>query len=152
MEINGHPKYLIYDDGRVQNKKTKRFLKPAESIKGYLNVHLHHNRNGTTARIHRLVALHYIPNPENKREVDHIDRNKSNNNISNLRWATRSENCQNTIKQINNKSGHKNIHPHSWGGWEYKKVIRGKEFRRFFNTKTDALCFKYIRLLQKNLV
>ena len=45
--------------------------------------------------IHRLIALHYIPNPENKPEVDHIDRERLNNNIDNLRWATRSENEKN---------------------------------------------------------
>jgi hypothetical protein len=43
----------------------------------------------------RLLALHFIPNPLNKKEVDHIDRNPLNNSLSNLRWATRTENCLN---------------------------------------------------------
>ena len=46
--------------------------------------------------IHRLVALHFIKNPDNKPKVDHIDQNKQNNNKSNLRWATVRENCSNT--------------------------------------------------------
>lgn len=45
--------------------------------------------------VHRLVALHFVDNPEGKTEVDHIDRDKTNNNAENLRWATRSENNRN---------------------------------------------------------
>lgn len=151
MEIQNYPDYQIYEDGRVFSKKSRKFLKKGDNGHGYLVVRLFHEGKAKTHKIHRLVALHYIPNPENRREVDHIDRNKKNNDISNLRWATRSENCQNKTKQSNNKSGHKYILIHSSGfGWEYKKVIRGKRVQRYFKSKTDALCFKYIQIL-KNL-
>jgi len=58
-------------------------------------VSLYKNNNEKKLSIHKLVALTYIPNPENKYSVDHIDRNKTNNHISNLRWATFSEQMTN---------------------------------------------------------
>lgn len=55
--------------------------------------------------IHRLVAMTFIPNLENKPCIDHIDNNRLNNNVDNLRWCTYSENGMNKIKQRNNTSG-----------------------------------------------
>jgi len=96
MEINGYSNYLIYDDGRVYtNNRRKGFLKPHATKKGYLQVKLCNNDTKKMVSIHRLVALHYIPNPNNKPQVDHIDRNKLNNNVSNLRWVTNQENMDN---------------------------------------------------------
>ena len=85
--------YGITSCGRVYSFKTKRFLKPIKNNRGYLQVQL---TNGTqhkkTVKIHRLVALAYIPNPNNYNTVDHIDENKEYNYINNLRWMTREEN------------------------------------------------------------
>jgi hypothetical protein len=50
--------------------------------------------------LHRLIATHYIPNPDNKPVIDHIDRNKTNNAIANLRWATISENAVNINRRV----------------------------------------------------
>ena len=95
MEINGYPNYLIYNDGRVYTKNRKRFLIPQEIKDGYLRVGLSNSENRKWFLIHRLVALHYIDNPNNKQYVDHIDRNTQNNDISNLRWVTTQENMDN---------------------------------------------------------
>ena len=93
MEIKDYPNYLIYDDGRVWSNQGKgRFLKPNISSVGYYYVNLCKDGKKKMMSLHRLVALHYIDNPENKEQVDHIDRNPLNNDISNLRWVTRSEN------------------------------------------------------------
>ena len=85
--------YGITSCGRVYSFKTKRFLKPIKNNRGYLQVQL---TNGTqhkkTVKIHRLVALAYMPNPNNYDTVDHIDENKEHNYINNLRWMTREEN------------------------------------------------------------
>lgn len=58
---------------------------------GYYRVHIRHKMY----KVHRLVAETFIPNPDNKPLVDHIDRNPSNNDVSNLRWATHQENMNN---------------------------------------------------------
>lgn len=65
-----------------------------DSGRGYLRVRI----NGKQYQVHRLVAETFIPNPENKPEVDHINRNPFDNRVENLRWATRSDNMRNTIK------------------------------------------------------
>ena len=85
--------YGITSCGRVYSFKTKRFLKPSKNDKGYLRVWLTNgNGYGRTVAIHRLVALAYIPNPNNLETVDHIDNYKEHNYINNLQWMTRGEN------------------------------------------------------------
>jgi hypothetical protein len=59
--------------------------------------------------IHRLIAIAFIPNPENKDCDDHIDNNRTNNKMNNIRWASQQENQRNRTTQINNTSGTKGI-------------------------------------------
>ena len=93
MEIQDYPNYLIYSDGKIWSKYLKgRFLKPSVNSCGYLHLRLCKDGKPKNMTIHRLIALHYIPNPENKEMVDHIDRDRQNNNINNLRWVTHGEN------------------------------------------------------------
>lgn len=62
--------------------------------KGYEIVDLYKNGKRKTVRVHRLVAEAFIPNNDNKPEVNHIDGNKHNNNVDNLEWVTKKENCR----------------------------------------------------------
>ena len=94
-EIKGYEDYTIYRDGKVFNTKFDRFLNPCLRKDGYLQVCLSKNGKAKSFGLHQLLALAYIPNPENKPTVDHIDINPSNNNLSNLRWATQSEQLEN---------------------------------------------------------
>ena len=148
MEIIGYENYLIYNDGRVYNKKYNKFLKTSTNGRGYKRVVLSKKGKQKNHTIHRLVALHYIPNPENKKCVDHINRIRTDNRIENLRWATYSENNQNRTKRVDNKSGHKYIsYNKSMDRWAFKKTINKKKTHKRFKTKTDALCYKFIFIL-----
>jgi len=93
-KIKGYPNYSVSDYGRIRNDKTGRILKPQKNTCGYLQVDLHKNGVRKSQKVHRLVANAFIPNPENKRTVNHIDGIKANNFVSNLEWATQSENSQ----------------------------------------------------------
>jgi hypothetical protein len=85
--------FLIYENGDLINLKTNKKLKAFDNGVGYLRVGIYVGDNKhKPVYIHRLIAQNFIPNPENKIEVNHIDGNTKNNNISNLEWATKSEN------------------------------------------------------------
>ena len=90
--------YFIDINGNVVRKKDRLLLAKMLDSTGYHRVTVLHTReNGSFLdyeRVHRLMALTFLPNPENKRTVNHIDGNKLNNNLSNLEWATDSENVQ----------------------------------------------------------
>ena len=91
LQINGFENYQISNLGQVKSIKfaKERILKlQTHSKKGYQVVTL----NNTTLSIHRLVAFHFIPNPENKPEVNHKDKIKNNNHVDNLEWCTHLEN------------------------------------------------------------
>lgn len=89
-----------YVKNRMSNKNIKRgkILKSCINKHGYLAVHLIKETKGQTKTVHRLVANAFIPNPENKPEVNHIDGNKQNNILENLEWVTSSENTLHAIK------------------------------------------------------
>lgn len=83
----------------------ERILKPRLDTKGYPRVMLCIRKVKKNCAIHRLVAMAFIPNPTNKPDVDHIDTNRNNPIVSNLRWVTSTENHLNPIthaKIVNN--------------------------------------------------
>lgn len=93
--------YKISNLGRVMTlhrKNYQKILSPAIG-KGYLQVCLRNKKLKKTVTIHRLVALAFIPNNDNKEQVDHIDGNKLNNNVENLRWSTAFENTHNPVTE-----------------------------------------------------
>lgn len=88
MIINNWENYAVSNTGKVKNIKTGRYVKQVENKGGYLTVGLCQNGKKCSFRVHRLVALMFIPNPYSKTEVNHIDGNKSNNSVLNLEWNT----------------------------------------------------------------
>lgn len=99
-----YPDHEISNNGRLRNIRTKRITtgsrtKDAEYIRGSIS----HNGEVSNPYIHILVATAFVPNPKNKPEVDHIDGNKDNPRVENLRWVTKSENAEN--KKVPIRSG-----------------------------------------------
>lgn len=95
-QIPGYSNYEISDCGEVRNIKTKRVLKKRLFRNNYYRINLIGDDNKShTLFIHRLVAITYLENPFNLEHIDHIDRNKKNNNKENLRWSTLKDNMNN---------------------------------------------------------
>ena len=97
--------YEVSNTGFVRNKTTKYILKGRETVNGYLQVSLKiDNENKFMNKyIHRLVAQFWLDNINNKKEVNHIDGNKKNNNILNLEWVTAKENSNHRVNVLNKK-------------------------------------------------
>ncbi len=110
-QIADYDGYFINQKGVVLSKKwgKERILKPAEDAYGYYIVNLCKNKKPKSLKVHRLVALTFIANPNNYPFIDHIDRNPKNNCVSNLRWCNQQMNLINTSKYSTNTSGFKNI-------------------------------------------
>lgn len=95
-QIKDYEQYYISDVGNVYSTKHNKMkkLKAGPNTGGYLMVALRKDNNYKQFLVHRLVAQAFIPNPENKPIVNHIDGNKQNNNVNNLEWCTYSENAR----------------------------------------------------------
>ena len=95
--IDLNPKYSVSNFGRVRNNKTNKILSP-RNLQGYQRVAFYVDGKPTDFRIHRLVAKAFIPNPENKPQVNHINGNKSDNHVNNLEWCTNGENVRHALR------------------------------------------------------
>ena len=90
-QIPNFESYEASTDGNVRNFKTKKPLAICGKNDGYLYVTMYHNKKYHNRSVHTLVARTFLPNPDNKRTVNHKDRNGLNNFLENLEWATDSE-------------------------------------------------------------
>lgn len=133
--------YAIEEDGRIWSYKTQRYLIHQLTKDNYYRVGLCKDSSRKKYLIHRLIALTYIPNPENKPFIDHIDRNRTNNSINNLRWVSRLENNQNTTVHKDNSTNEINI------GFDKRR----NTFRVRI-TRNGKAQHKYIKTLQEAIV
>ena len=156
-DIENYEGYQVSNFGRVRSldRYNSRgywikgcILKPIMDKKGYLNVGLSKNNQRKAFKVHRLVALHFIPNIENKPEIDHINTIKTDNSVflnedgsinyekTNLRWVTPKENSNNPLSLVNKSESKKGVKNH-----RHQPVLqydKDGNFIREWDTITEA--------------
>ena len=143
--VKDYEDYSVSSFGRVYSNKTDKILKPGKNTDGYYHVKLSKNGKVKNHKINRLVAIAFLPNHDNKPIVDHIDREQiTNNNITNLRWSTNSENGYNQCIHKNNMTGYKGV---SWNKGNQKYVaqisINGKKTHLGYFQKPEEASLVY---------
>jgi hypothetical protein len=139
--ISGYINYQVSNLGRVRNASTGKILKEGNMKSGYKNIVLCKEGKTRTHFVHRLVASEFLENTENKAYVDHVDHDKSNNCVSNLRWATPAENHMNMHqKRTNVSSQYKGVY---WSKqknkWHASIRLDGKvKHLGFYDEEQDA--------------
>lgn len=98
-KIKGYSHYRIYSNGKIYSEFINRYITPTEDSSHYLqNTLVDDESNRKTIKTHRLVAIAFLPNPENLPDVNHKDFNRKNNNVDNLEWCTSEYNSQYTAR------------------------------------------------------
>lgn len=121
--------YSISNLGRIRNDKTNRIMKLSKDTNGYYIVLFYNSidKVNKCKLVHRLIAQAFIPNPDNKPLIDHIDGNRTNNTFSNLRWATSQENARNRKKRTGTSSQYKGVSFNKRdNNWRPSIMINGK--------------------------
>ena len=130
--IEGFERYEVSVLGvrPIVGKRKFRIMKPCIGERGYIYYNLYNDDGSKSRYFHRLLAEAFIPNPENKPEVDHINRVRTDNRLENLRWATRSENV------INNKNKERGYIRCVW-------IVSHPEYpRKQFDSEEEATTYR----------
>lgn len=145
IQFEGYEFYSVSEDGTVINRNTGKVLKPDLNYTGYKRVTLWCVKFGRRREfVHRLVAIHYLPNPDNLPIVNHIDGVKLNTHYTNLEWITRKENAQHAF-QTGLRIGPKKLSPDivklikalRLEGWSRKRIAEHMGYKE--SRISDAL-------------
>ena len=151
MIIQDFPNYEIYEDGTIQNIKSLRMMNFDKDKNGYYKVKLYNDGKCKLFTIHRLLALHFIPKIKGKDLVDHINRNREDNRLENLRWVNNSENCSNRSAYKNSKLKEKYITLSVNKNYTYYLLtMRRHNFIKRFNIKKYDL--EYVKKIRDNII
>jgi len=124
--IEGFEKYQVSNCGNVFSCYTGKLLKEHLNHNGYSTVQLYLDGKAKTKRVHRLVAEAFIPNTEQLPEVDHLNSNKQDNSVTNLRWATGSLNTRSRAYSKQAKSKYNGVIPINNAKFQVNIFINGK--------------------------
>jgi predicted XRE-type DNA-binding protein len=147
-KIEQFDSYSVSNKGMVINNYTQKIRKPIVKIQGYVSITFYKkvDKKNKSISIHRLVALAFLPNPENKPHVNHINGIKTDNRVENLEWVTASENEKHSYSVLNKKSN--GIIRRKIPLNEIKKIFEmkkkgfnQKEISIFFNVSQSAISF-----------
>lgn len=130
--------YEVSNLGKLRNVKTGRILKDSVTGGEYRKYTLCQDGKKIHIQTHRLVAKTFISNPTNLPQVDHINGNKLDNTVSNLRWASVSDNARNRAKQANNTSGFKGVSVHKDKFQAHIRIDGKSKHLGLFATKEEA--------------
>ena len=133
--------YKINKKGEIWSNHCNRMMTPTLHNTGYYVIEISKGQQqAKQTTIHRLLAIQYLPNPNNLPFVDHIDRDKTNNCLENLRWASYRTNNLNMGKT--SKSGYENIYIDSYDCKVVNIRINGIRFNKRFKELKDAIAYR----------
>ena len=130
MDIQDYPNYIIYNNGDIFSKTKNKIITKDINKNGYVYSHLYKNSKQKTITNHKLVATHYIPNPHNYTDIDHIDSDKTNNNVNNLRWCNRT---------MNNEYKKSKYYCNHSGGFHGQIKRSGLIYRKWYKKEEDMI-------------
>jgi hypothetical protein len=111
FEIDEYPGYFVGTDLNIYSEKqgSIKMMKSEINTKGYYIVQLYNDGRNYRKLVHRLIAKMFIPNPNNLEQIDHINQNRSDNRLENLRWVSRKDNNRNRCMNKNNTTGNQGV-------------------------------------------
>lgn len=156
QRLEDYPNYCVSNTGEIKNTNTNKVLKQQHRGSQYRFVNIKNAQGYFVCKdVHRLVAQAFIPNPSNKPQVNHIDGNRTNNNVSNLEWVTAKENMRHAFDTglINKEI---QIHAHQYNARPVIMAKNGKVIKLFRSLKetgryvnASPTSIKYVCLYSK---